>query len=113
LPLQEQKESVTKYRQLGLGVMGVADALIKLELVYGSPQSIELVHKIGKVMINAALQESAIRAKTMGVYPAYHKDYILASPFLQKVATKETIQLIEQYGLRNAELLSIAPTGLN
>lgn len=111
LPLQEQKESVTKYRQLGLGTMGVADSLIKMEIEYGSPESITFIHSIGEAMINAALQESAMRAKTMGVYPAFDKEAVLKSPFLKRVATQETLKLIELYGLRNAELLSIAPTG--
>lgn len=111
LPLQEQKESVTKYRQLGLGTMGVADALIYMEMEYGSPESIDFTHQVGKIMINAALQESALRAKEKGVYPAFNKEAVLDSVFLNTVADETTKTLIKKYGLRNAELLSIAPTG--
>lgn len=111
LPLQEQKESVTKYRQIGGGIMGLADALIKLEIRYGSKESLEFSEKVAKLMINAALQESAIRAKELGTYPAYNEEAVLASPFLINAATPETYQLVKKHGLRNAELLSIAPTG--
>ena len=111
LPLDEQKASVTKYRQLGLGIMGLADALIQLKYIYGEPNSLDFSHKVGSTMINAALQESAIRARKLGAYPAYNKDYILQSPFLKQVATPITLKMVEEYGLRNAEVLSIAPTG--
>lgn len=111
LPLEEQMESVTKYRQIGLGIMGFADALIRMKIRYGSKQSVELAEKITHTMINSALQQSAILAKKYGTYPAYNKKYVMASPFLKFVATKDTLALVEQYGLRNAELLSIAPTG--
>ncbi len=111
LPLEEQKESVAKYRQVGLGIMGLADALIMMSIRYGSKDSLIISEKIAKVMINAALQESAIRARDLGTYPAYKKEYVLKSPYLLAVATPETLDLIEKYGLRNAEVLSIAPTG--
>jgi len=111
LPLEEQRECVSKYRQLGVGVLGTADLFIKLKIRYGSDESVKISKSIGKVMINAALQQSAIRAKELGTYPAYNKEYVLKSPFLKAVASEETIKMVEKYGLRNAELLSIAPTG--
>ena len=111
LPLEEQKVAVAKYRQLGLGIMGFADLLINMGVRYGSKASIEVIDQIGSVMINMALQESAIMAKERGAYPAYKEKYVLNSPFLKEVAWPETIDLIKKHGLRNAELLSIAPTG--
>lgn len=111
LPLDEQKEAVAKYRQIGLGTMGVADMFIRMAIRYGSDDSINLIHRIGDVMINMALQESALMAKERGTYPAYKAEYVLKSPFLKEVAWEETMELIRMYGLRNAELLSIAPTG--
>lgn len=111
LPLQEQRDSVAKYRQIGLGVMGVADAFIKMGVKYGSKESIGLIDKIGSIMINSALQESAERAYKLGVYPAYKKEYVMKSKFLNEVATQETLDIVAKNGLRNAELLSIAPNG--
>lgn len=111
LPLQEQIECVTDYRQIGLGIMGLADALIRLRLRYGSQSAVEFSERVTRTMINAALQQSALLAKEYGVYPKYKAEYVLKSPYLNFVATEETLNLIKKYGLRNAELLSIAPTG--
>lgn len=112
LPLEEQREVVAKYRSIGLGLMGLADMFIYLGIKYGGKDSLELSHKIGHVMANAALQESALMAKESGPYPAYDREKVLRSNYLKEVASEETMELIRKYGLRNAELLSIAPTGL-
>lgn len=110
-PLQEQRESVANWRQIGLGIMGISDLLIKLGIKYGSEDSLDLCDKIGFEMINSALQQSALLAKEKGAYPMYNKDAVLSSPFLKYNAYEETIKLIEEYGLHNSQLLTIAPTG--
>lgn len=111
LPLEEQREAAKDYRNLGVGFMGLADAYIKMGLKYGEKDAIALLEEIGKVMINAALQESALMARDLGTYRKYNPKYVLKSPFLLENATKETFELVEKHGLRNAELLSIAPNG--
>lgn len=111
LPLEEQKKSAIEFRQIGLGIMGLSDALIKLELKYGDDESLYVSDIIAHEMINTALQTSALRARDLGKYPAYDEKAILASKFIQEVASEETLEMIKLYGLRNAELLSIAPTG--
>lgn len=110
-PLKAQQQSVKNWRQIGLGIMGLADMLIKLKIKYGSKKSVDVVHKIGRKMINAALQQSALLAKEHGTYPKYHKKAILKSDFLRKNADGETYRLILNHGLRNSQLLTIAPTG--
>jgi ribonucleotide reductase alpha subunit len=112
-PLEEQRKSVGEWRQMGIGFMGYADMLIKMGIRYGSPECIELTHKIGHVMINAALQQSALLAKDYGSFPAYerNKEAVWDSEFLKTNATKETMKLIKKHGLRNSQLLTIAPTG--
>lgn len=110
-PLDEQKNSVYNWRQIGLGVMAIADMLIKLGIKYGSHESLIICDEIAKTMINSALQQSALLAKKYGAYPKYKAEAVLNSPFLKEVATKETYELIEKYGLRNSQLLTIAPTG--
>ena len=111
LPLAEQKIAAYNYRNVGVGIMGLADAFIKLGVRYGGEESLKISEIAGHTMINAALQKSALLAKDLGAYPKYEKEKVLKSPFLKTVATKETMELISKYGLRNAELLSIAPTG--
>jgi len=91
--------------------MGLSDAFIHMEYKYGDEESLILSEEIGKLMINNALQESAMRAKELGTYPLYNREAVLKSKFLKEVATEVTYKLVAMYGLRNAELLSIAPTG--
>jgi len=111
LPLEEQRQSVSDYRQIGLGIFGLADMLLKLGIRYGSKQSIEVCDKIGRIMINASLQESALLAKDSGSYPKYNREAIFKSPFLAHNADASTITMINLYGLRNSQLLTCAPTG--
>ncbi|HPE08158.1 MAG TPA: hypothetical protein PLT28_00300 [Saprospiraceae bacterium] len=109
-PLDSQKENARDYREIGLGEMGLADMLIKLKLKYGSPASIDLCDEIGKVLADTALHTSAVLAKSEGTYPKY-KECVLDSHFVKANASTDTIELIKQYGLRNSQLLTIAPTG--
>ena len=97
-PLKEQTEMSKKYRQIGLGIMGLADMFIKMGIRYGNEESINLINQIGSVMINEALTQSALLAKEHGPFPKYNADIVLSSPFLQVNAKKETLKLIKQYG---------------
>ncbi|MFW6279057.1 MAG: adenosylcobalamin-dependent ribonucleoside-diphosphate reductase [Bacillota bacterium] len=110
-PLEEQRESVRHWRQIGLGQMGLGSMLIKLGIRYGSQESLSLCDSIGFSMINTALQQSALLAKKEGPYPGFNREAVLASDFLAANATEETRKLIEKHGLRNSQLLTIAPTG--
>nr|WP_312985499.1 ribonucleoside-diphosphate reductase, adenosylcobalamin-dependent [Clostridioides sp.] len=109
-PLQIQRDTVKNYRQIGIGVMGIADMLIKMGIRYGSDLSLELCEKISKTLANESLKASALLAKESGTYPKYNET-ILCTEFLKENADKETIKLIKKYGLRNSQLLTIAPTG--
>ncbi len=81
-PLQEQRDSVHKYRQIGLGVMGIADMLIKMGIRYGSDESLELCDLIGKTMLNEAVKQSALIAKEYGTFSEYKYENISKSKFL-------------------------------
>jgi len=110
-PLEEQRESVKNWRQIGLGVMGIADMLIQLQLTYGSNDAIALSEKIGFAMADEAIAESARLAKKHGAYPKCNKELILDTPFFQNNASPDTVETVKKYGLRNSQLLTIAPTG--
>lgn len=110
-PLEQQRETSKKLRQIGLGICGLADMFIKLDIRYGSKESLELTDQIGRVLINEALQQSALLAAEYGPFPAYNAEYVLKSPFLLSNADPDTMELIKQHGLRNSQLLTIAPTG--
>ena len=110
-PLKEQRESVYDWRQIGLGIFGLADLLIKLGIKYGSPEAIDLCDMIGHTMADMAIKTSAVLAKECGVYPKYKPEAVEQSAFYSKNALGETKELVESFGLRNSQLLTIAPTG--
>ena len=110
-PLEEQRRSVTDWRQIGLGIMGLADMLIMLGYKYGTPESVDFCDKLGKRMMDTAMNESAIMAKEFGMFPKCVPQQIVDSPFFRENASEETRELVSKYGLRNSQLLTIAPTG--
>ena len=110
-PLQEQKISVDKYRQIGLGVMGIGDMLIKMNMRYGSDKSIELCKFIARTMLNEAVKQSSLLAKEYGPFKEYKKEAILKSKFFNDNIDDDIKELVKVYGLRNSQLLTIPPTG--
>lgn len=110
-PLQEQRDSVGDWRQIGLGVMGVADMLVKLHLRYDSEEAIAFCRDISCALANVAMHSSARLAKEHGKpYPKYQKNTLL-TPFIRQNADSITYDLIRKYGLYNSQLLTVAPTG--
>ena len=110
-PLKEQRDSVANWRQIGLGVMGIADMLIKMELPYDSDEAIRFCDEIGKVMSRKAITASATLSFGYGCYPEYNKFYLNESKFYQSHVLPETRDYVYLHGLRNSQLLTIAPTG--
>lgn len=112
-PLDIQQKTVGDYRQIGLGVFGYADMLIKMGLRYGSKKANELTDKIGSHLIREAIRQSAYLAKENGPYAKYDP-VIMQSEFFNKHITKEfddIRELVNTYGVYNSQLLTIAPTG--
>lgn len=118
-PLQEQRDSVAEWRQIGLGVMGLADMLIKLRVKYGSTTSRSILESIGHELIMTALETSSILATNCGPYPKFNRDYVIRTPFFKNLDSGDMNDLrfqslhddICKYGLRNSQLLTCAPTG--
>ncbi|MEG2871769.1 MAG: ribonucleoside-diphosphate reductase, adenosylcobalamin-dependent, partial [Clostridium sp.] len=110
-PLPEQQESVEMWRQIGLGIMGMADTLIKLGIIYGEEEAVELCDKIGFAMADTALAASAKLAKEKGTFTACNIDEIMTTEYFKANTTEKTQELVRKYGLRNSQLLTIAPTG--
>lgn len=110
-PLQEQRDSVRDWRQIGLGIFGLADMLIKMGIKYGSKESISLCDKIGFAMADQAIYTSSVMAQNKGAYPKYNSDAIESSMYLKANAMDCTYNRVKQFGLHNSQLLTIAPTG--
>lgn len=109
-PLQEQRDSVAKWRQIGLGVMGVADMLIKMHLRYDSDEAIEHCRDVSMGMANHAMYVSARIASHEGMYPGCTSN-IESTPFFKANADTLTRNVVQRYGMANSQLLTIAPTG--
>jgi ribonucleoside-diphosphate reductase alpha chain len=110
-PLEQQKESVSKYRQIGLGVMGIADMLIKLGIRYGSDEAVKLCEELSNMMLNEAVKQSALLAKEYVPFEKYNEEVIFNSKFFINNISDEVKELVREYGLRNSQLLTIPPTG--
>lgn len=116
-PLKEQRESVRDWRQIGLGVMGLADMFIKLGIKYGSEESIKWINMIGTEMIFSALESSNELTVSKGAYPMFNTK-VVDTPFFQALNTKENNLRYQELrsnillrGLCNSQLLTCAPTG--
>lgn len=109
-PLEEQyKEAVSK-RRMGLGVTGVANALEALGMPYGSDAFVAYLNSLLRDFTNAVYKASAELAREKGPFPLYVAKEYLAGEFIQKL-DKDVREYIEQWGIRNSHLTSIAPTG--
>ena len=91
--------------------MGIADMLIKLGLKYDTFEAQKFCDHLGFIMANEVIYASALLAKEFGSYPKYNSEAVLKSSFLTSNTTMDTYRLVEEYGLRNSQLLTIAPCG--
>ena len=110
-PLEEQRKSVSDWRQIGLGIFGLADMLIKMGIEYGSADAIYLCDTLGFTIANVAIRTSARLAKKKGAYTKFKPEALKQNLFFIENTTGLTKQLVQKYGLRNSQLLTIAPTG--
>ena len=108
-PLWEQEQEAKNKRRMGLGVTGVANAIEALGYSYGDEGFLNRLGVILKTIRNAAYRASVELAKEKGAFPLFDDRY-MASEFV--LTLPQDIQDdIQQYGIRNSHLLSIAPTG--
>ena len=111
-PLQIQRDSVRDWRQIGLGVFGIADMLIKLGIKYGSNESLTLCDTIAKCILNNAICTSAELADHHNnCFPKFDINTTRRSDFYRSVVWAGTDEMVCVNGLRNSQLLTIAPTG--
>ncbi|HHL20579.1 MAG TPA: adenosylcobalamin-dependent ribonucleoside-diphosphate reductase, partial [Aliiroseovarius sp.] len=109
-PLEAQRQEAQAKRRIGLGVTGLADALLMLGLRYGSDEAVAQTESWMREIAHAAYWASVELAKEKGAFPLFDADAYLASPTL--MAMDEDLRAaIREHGIRNALLTSIAPTG--
>ncbi|WP_202076663.1 vitamin B12-dependent ribonucleotide reductase [Caldalkalibacillus salinus] len=118
--LEENTHQAKGERRVGLGVMGLHDALIYEEKVYGSPEGNALVDKIFETMATTAYRESVALAKEKGSFPFLdgeteedkqeRRQRFINTGYMQKMP-EDIRQDILTHGIRNSHLLTVAPTG--
>lgn len=103
-PLDEQKKSVHDWRQIGLGMMGLADCLIMLGFTYGEDNTNIFCENIASKLFIEAVRASEELGKELGSYPNFDAEKINKASMLKKVG-------LSVEALRNSQLLTVAPTG--
>jgi len=113
--LPENEAIQKKLRRIGLGVLGLADALIKLGIRYGSPEAVKFTEDVFATLKDSAINESIDLAAEFGRAPAWD-EAMVERPYLANwIAGSDdpamNEDVLREYGLRNLFLLTQAPTG--
>ncbi len=109
-PLEAQADQARKGRRVGLGITGLADALIMQGLAYDSNEGREFAARVLGTMRNAAYETSVQLAEEKGSFPLFDADAFLDRPFTHRLP-EYLREEIRRKGIRNSHLLAIAPTG--
>ena len=107
---KEIEETQKKERRVGLGTIGLADALIKMKIRYGSEESIAVIDRIYKMLRDVAYETSIELAKEKGAFPMFIAKKYLKGGFT-KTLPKNIRDNIKKHGIRNALIITQAPTG--
>lgn len=107
---KENEKCSKDIRRTGLGIMGLGDALIKMQVKYGSEESLPIIKKIFETLRDSAYDTSTEIAAEKGAFPKFDKAKYMEGYHI-KALPKRIREKIAKNGIRNAVLLTIAPTG--
>jgi ribonucleoside-diphosphate reductase alpha chain len=110
-PLPEQQVEARSKRRIGLGYLGLADAMVRMGIRYSSNHGVEFARQVHKALRDAAYRASIELAKEYGPFPLFDADQYLKPGTFASRLPEEIQHAIRQHGIRNSHLLSIAPTG--
>jgi ribonucleoside-diphosphate reductase alpha chain len=109
-PLEVQRQEAIAKRRIGLGMTGLADALMMVGLRYGSVEAADRAGEWARQISRAAYMTSARLAEEKGAFLLFDRDAYLAGETVCEL-DKDLRALIAEHGIRNALLTSVAPTG--
>ncbi len=109
-PLPEQKAEAASKRRVGLGFLGLGDALVMLGIRYDSEAGRKMGSRIAQSLRDAAYKASVELAKEKGAFPLFDAGKYLKSGFAKRLP-RDIRKAIRENGIRNSHLTSIAPTG--
>ena len=105
-----KKTQLNGERRIGLGTMGLGDALIKMKVRYGSEESLKIIDKIYKLIRDVSYDESSDLAKEKGAFPKFDAKKYLQGYFIKRLS-ETARKKIKRQGIRNSVVLMQAPTG--
>jgi len=109
-PLEAQREEAMRKRRMGIGITGLADALVFLRQRYGSPEAAATASKVMETICHAVYRASIELAKEKGVFPALDREKHVKGAFIANLPDDIRAGILA-HGIRNSHLTSIAPTG--
>ena len=109
-PLEAQKLEAKNKRRIGLGVTGLADALLMVGLRYGSDEAVKKTEKWMKTIARSAYNASINLAEEKGAFPLFDPEKFIVSGNMIQM-DEDVKKAVNKFGIRNALLTSIAPTG--
>jgi ribonucleoside-diphosphate reductase alpha chain len=109
-PLPQQEDVAKRSRRLGLGLTGLADALIMLGLAYGSQRARALAGEAMRVVCHAAYRASVEIAREKGPFPQFDARRYPRTGFVRGLPP-DIVAAIRRDGIRNSHLVAMAPTG--
>ncbi len=107
---EENQRQQQAERRVGLGIMGLAELLVRCRVRYGSDESIEFIDKVGQFIATESYLASADNASEKGSFPLLDTEKLLQSGFMQGMP-EFVREAVRKNGLRNVTLLTVAPTG--
>jgi ribonucleoside-diphosphate reductase alpha chain len=109
-PLEEQRREAHNKRRMGIGITGLADAMIAMGIKYGSPESVKFAGEVMKTITHTAYRASIELAREKGSFELLDRKKYCAGKFIATLP-RDIRDGIMEHGIRNSHLTSIAPTG--
>lgn len=109
----ENEHNQKNERRVGLGTMGLAELMIRLEVRYGSEESLVFLDKLYGFMAREAYLASTEIAAEKGSFPAFQAEPFLESGFMKNMTSMypEVGEAVRKRGMRNVTVITQAPTG--
>jgi ribonucleoside-diphosphate reductase alpha chain len=108
--LDKIKNAVSSDRRIGLGITGLADALVMMKIKYDSQAALDATERIMRVIRDEAYRTSVQIAKEKGAFPLFRWDGYAQSKFVQALP-EELQEEIKKHGIRNSTVLTVPPVG--
>jgi ribonucleoside-diphosphate reductase alpha chain len=110
-PYQSQEDVLIRLRRIGMGFMGLADAMMMLGMPYDSGEAIQFAADVSAVLYRHSYDASVELAKDRGTFPSWSKMNLEKFMERHNLLPNSTRDAIRRYGMRNVTTMAIAPTG--